>query len=90
MKQTLKLIVSLTKPQGIAYKLRPKKMPHPPSHMEKDSGVGKGLKTTIKEGIAIMNLTKKNPPILSTREDGWGYNHNKWNSMAMSPPSICA
>jgi hypothetical protein len=77
MKQTLKLIVSLTKPQGIAYKLRPKKMPHPPSHMEKDSGVGKGLKTTIKEGIAIMNLTKKNPPILSTREDGWGYNHNK-------------
>jgi hypothetical protein len=37
-----------------------------------------------------MNLTQKKPPILSTREDGWGYNHNKWNSMATSPPSICA
>jgi hypothetical protein len=41
-------------------------MPHPPSHVEKEGGVGKGLKTTIKKGIAIMNLTQKNPPILST------------------------
>jgi len=40
-------------------------MPHPPFHMEKEGGVGRGLRTTIKEGIAIMNLTQKNPPILS-------------------------
>ncbi len=36
-------------------------MPHPPSHMRKEGGVGKGLRTTIKEGIAITNLTKKKP-----------------------------
>jgi hypothetical protein len=29
--------------------------------MEKEGGVGKGLKTTINEGIAITNLTKKCP-----------------------------
>jgi hypothetical protein len=29
--------------------------------MEKEGGVNKGLKTTIKEGITITNLTKKNP-----------------------------
>jgi hypothetical protein len=29
--------------------------------MEKEGGVGRGLKTTIKEGITITNLTKKNP-----------------------------
>jgi hypothetical protein len=29
--------------------------------MEKEGGAGKGLKTTIKKGIAITNLTKKNP-----------------------------
>jgi hypothetical protein len=33
---------------------------------------GKGLKTTINEGIATKNLTKKTPPIFSTWEDGWG------------------
>jgi hypothetical protein len=27
-----------TKPQGITKRLRPRKMPHPPSHMEKESG----------------------------------------------------
>jgi hypothetical protein len=36
MKQTLKITISPTKPKGIAYKFRPKKMPHPPSHMEKE------------------------------------------------------
>ncbi len=41
--------------------LIPKKMPHPPSHMEKEGGACKGLRTTIKEGIAIINLTKNNP-----------------------------
>jgi hypothetical protein len=41
--------------------------------MEKEGGACKGfLRTTTKEGIAITNLTKKNPPILSTKEDGWG------------------
>jgi hypothetical protein len=34
--------------------------------MEKEGGVGKGLRATIKEGIAITNLTKKTSPILST------------------------
>jgi hypothetical protein len=29
--------------------------------MEKEGGVGKGLRTTIKEGITIANLTNKNP-----------------------------
>jgi hypothetical protein len=61
MKQTLKITISPTKPKGIAYKLKQKKMPHPLSHMEKEGGVGKVLRTTIEEGIAITNLTKKNP-----------------------------
>jgi len=34
--------------------------------MEKEGGISKGLRTTIKEGIAITNLTKKTPLILST------------------------
>jgi hypothetical protein len=29
-------------------------MPHPPSHMEKEGGSCKGLKTTIKKGITIF------------------------------------
>ncbi len=37
-------------------------MPHPHSHTEKDGGVGKDLRTTIKKGIAIMNLTQKTHP----------------------------
>jgi hypothetical protein len=45
----------------MAYKFRPKKMPHPPSHMEKEGGVGIGLKTIIKKGITITNLTKRKP-----------------------------
>jgi hypothetical protein len=36
-------------------------MPHPPFHMEKEGGACRGLNTTIKEGIAITNLTKKKP-----------------------------
>jgi hypothetical protein len=60
MKQILKITISPTKPQGIAYKLRFKKMSHPPSHMEKEGEACKGLRTTIKEGIAITNLTKTN------------------------------
>jgi hypothetical protein len=66
MKQTLKITISPTKPKGIAYKLRTKKMPHPPFHMKKEGGAGKGLKTTIEEGIVIPNLIKKIAPILST------------------------
>jgi hypothetical protein len=34
--------------------------------MEKEGGTNKGLRTIIKEGIAITNLTKKTPPIFST------------------------
>ncbi len=70
--------------------LDPQKMPHPPFHMEKEGEASKGLRTIIKEGITITNLTKKISPILSTWEDGWGNNYNKWSSMVMSPPSICA
>jgi hypothetical protein len=66
MKKTLKIRISPTKPKGIAYRLKPKKMPHPPSHMEKEGGACKGLTTIIKEGIVITNLTKKTPPVLST------------------------
>jgi hypothetical protein len=29
--------------------------------MENEGGASKGLRTTIKEGIAITNLIKKNP-----------------------------
>jgi hypothetical protein len=29
--------------------------------MEKEGGVGKGLRTIIEEGFAIINLIKKNP-----------------------------
>jgi hypothetical protein len=61
MKQTLKITISPTKCEGIAYRLRPKKMPHPPFHMEKEGGACKGLRTTIKKGITITNLTEKNP-----------------------------
>jgi hypothetical protein len=62
---------------GIAYRFRPKKTPHPLSHMEKEGGACKGLKTIIKEGIAITNLTKNNPTHpLNLR--GWvGNNYNK-------------
>jgi hypothetical protein len=51
MKQTLQIKISPTKPKCIAYKFRQKKMPHPLSRMEKEGGVGKGLRTTIKEGL---------------------------------------
>jgi hypothetical protein len=71
-KQTLKITISSTKPKGIDYKLTQKKNAPPTFLMEKEGGVVKGLRTTSKEGIAITNLTKKTPPILSTREDGWG------------------
>jgi hypothetical protein len=48
-------------------------MPHPPSPWRREVGhVKVFLRTTTKEGIAITNLTKKTPPILSTTEDGWG------------------
>jgi hypothetical protein len=30
--------------------------------MEEEGGACRGLKTIVKEGIAITNLTKKNPP----------------------------
>jgi hypothetical protein len=65
MKKTLKIKISPTKPKGISYKLKPKKMPHPP-HMEKEGGACKGLRTIIEKGIVITNLTKKTPSILST------------------------
>jgi hypothetical protein len=51
-------------------------LPHPLSHMGNEGGACKGLKTIIKEGITIINLTQT-PPIFSTRKDGWGNNHNK-------------
>jgi hypothetical protein len=38
MKQTLKITISPTKFKGIAYRFKPKKMPHPPFHMEKEGG----------------------------------------------------
>jgi hypothetical protein len=66
MKQNLKVTISPTKLKGITYRLSQKQMPHPPSHMEKEGGASKCLRTIIKEGIIITNLTKKNPPILST------------------------
>jgi hypothetical protein len=54
-------------PKGIAYRFKPKKMSHPPFHMEEEGGACKGLRTIIKEGIVIANLTKKKPPpIFST------------------------
>jgi hypothetical protein len=45
--------------------------------MEKEGGVGKGLKTTIKKGIAITNLTEKNPTLPFHLKDGWDNNYNK-------------
>jgi hypothetical protein len=72
MKQTLKITISPTKPKGVAYKLRPKKMPHPPSHMEKVVGQRWGLVNKINQPIATQKLTKKTPPIHSSREEGWG------------------
>jgi hypothetical protein len=57
-KQTIKITISFTKPKGIAYKLTPKKNAPPTFSMEKEGGVGKGLKTT---SIAITNVTKTNP-----------------------------
>jgi hypothetical protein len=45
--------------------------------MEKEGGACKSLRITIKKGITITNFTKKTPPILSTRKDGWGNNYNK-------------
>jgi hypothetical protein len=72
-KQTLKIIIFFTKPKSIAYKLRPKKNVPPTFSMEKEGGACKGFsRTTTKEGITITNLTKTNPPILSTRENVWG------------------
>jgi hypothetical protein len=35
---------SRTKAWGIAFKLSPKKMPHPPFHMEKEGGAKVGFK----------------------------------------------
>jgi hypothetical protein len=71
-KKTLKITISSIKPKGITYKLRQKNAP-PTFSMEKEGGASKGfLRTTNKEGIAITNLTKKTPPILSIRKDGWG------------------
>jgi hypothetical protein len=40
--------------------------------MEKEGGAHKGLKATIKEHNVITNLTKKTPPIFSSRDHGWG------------------
>jgi hypothetical protein len=42
-------------------------MPHPHSNVEKEGGLGKGLRTTIKESIAITNLTKKTHPFFHLR-----------------------
>jgi len=61
MKQTLKITISPTKPKGIAYKIKQKKMPHPPSHMEKEGGACRGLKTTIKKRYCNHKFDKKKP-----------------------------
>jgi hypothetical protein len=47
--------------------LNNKKIPHPHSHVEKEGGVGKGLRTTIDESIAITNVTKKTHPFFHLR-----------------------
>jgi hypothetical protein len=62
MKQTPKITISPTKSKGITYRFRPKTNAPPPSHMENEGGACGGLRTTIKEGITITNLTKKTPP----------------------------
>jgi hypothetical protein len=43
----------------------------PPTFSHGEGRWGKRLRTTINEGIVNKNLPKKNPPILSNREDGW-------------------
>jgi hypothetical protein len=43
MKQTLKITIPPKKPKGIAYKLKQKKLPNPPSHMEKEDGAKVGF-----------------------------------------------
>jgi hypothetical protein len=46
--------------------------------MEKEGGVGKGLRTTSKKGIVITNLTKKKPHSSSQLERmGGAINYNK-------------
>jgi hypothetical protein len=70
MKQTLKITISPTNPKGIVYRLGQKKMAHPPSHMEKEGGACRDLKTIIKKCIAIKKLTKQNPTHLFHFE-GW-------------------
>jgi hypothetical protein len=61
-KKTLKITISSITPKGITYKLRQKKCPTHLFHGEEKGGASKGfLRTTTKEGIAITNLTKKNP-----------------------------
>ncbi len=65
-----KLIIdnkSRTKAWGIAFKLYPQKMPHPPFHVEKEGGAKVGLRSIINKGITTKELTKrKTPLILST------------------------
>jgi hypothetical protein len=41
--------------------------------MEKEGGAKVGfLRSIINEGITTQKLTKKTPPILSSKKDGWG------------------
>jgi len=60
-KKTLKITISSTKLKGILHTNLNEKYAPPTFSMEKEGGASKGLKTTNKEGIAITNLTKKNP-----------------------------
>ncbi len=76
-KQTSKITISSTKPKGIAYKLTPKKNTPPTFSMEKEGGVGKGLRTTSKEGIVITNLTKKPHPSSQLERMGGAIIYNK-------------
>jgi hypothetical protein len=50
--------------------LNQKKMPHPPFHMEKECGA-KVWKLKLIIILQTKIFPKKNPPILSNREDGW-------------------
>ncbi len=45
-------------------------MPQPPSHMEKE-GMAKIWKLKLIKVLQTQICTKKNPPILSNKEDGW-------------------
>jgi hypothetical protein len=54
-----------------------KKCPAHPLTWRRKVGQRWVLRNIINEGIATQKLTKKTPPILSSKEDGWAINYNK-------------